>query len=139
MSPHQIDLVQQTFAEVKPIAPAAAELFYPDPGVRAGRMRRFVLALRDAFDRAPRKAGLRAEHFAPPLAEAAGARLAERSEADAAVAWDVGWSLGLESGEMAALALDTAPWLELPAAAVASAPWAGRLLERSARPPREAV
>jgi hypothetical protein len=81
----------------------------------------------------------RAEHFAPPLAEAAGARLAERSEADAAVAWDVGWSLGLESGEMVALALDTAPWLELPAAAVASAPWADRLLERSARPPREAV
>jgi hypothetical protein len=118
---------------------AAAEHLYPDPGVRAGRMRRFVLALRDAFDRAPRKAGLRAEHFAPPLAEAAGARLAERSEADAAVAWDVGWSLGLESGEMVALALDTAPWLELPAAAVASAPWADRLLERSARPPREAV
>jgi hemoglobin-like flavoprotein len=39
MSPHQIDLVQQTFAEVKPIAPAAAELFYSrlfmlDPGLR---------------------------------------------------------------------------------------------------------
>lgn len=28
MTPHQIDLVQQTFAEIKPIAPAAAELFY---------------------------------------------------------------------------------------------------------------
>jgi hemoglobin-like flavoprotein len=28
MTPHQIDLVQQTFADVKPIAAAAAELFY---------------------------------------------------------------------------------------------------------------
>ena len=39
MTPHQIDLVQQTFAEVKPIAPAAAELFYArlfmlDPGLK---------------------------------------------------------------------------------------------------------
>lgn len=39
MSPHQIDLVQQSFAEIKPIAPAAAELFYSrlfmlDPGLR---------------------------------------------------------------------------------------------------------
>lgn len=39
MSPHQIDLVQQSFAEVKPIAAAAAELFYSrlfmlDPGLR---------------------------------------------------------------------------------------------------------
>jgi hemoglobin-like flavoprotein len=28
MTPHQIDLVQQTFADVKPIAATAAELFY---------------------------------------------------------------------------------------------------------------
>jgi hemoglobin-like flavoprotein len=28
MTPHQIELVQQTFADVKPIAAAAAELFY---------------------------------------------------------------------------------------------------------------
>ena len=39
MTPHQIDLVQQTFAEIKPIAPAAAELFYSrlfmlDPSLR---------------------------------------------------------------------------------------------------------
>jgi len=40
MNPNQIDLVQSTFALVKPIAPAAAELFYQrlftlDPGLRA--------------------------------------------------------------------------------------------------------
>jgi hemoglobin-like flavoprotein len=39
MTPHQIDLVQRTFAQVKPIAPAAAELFYArlftlDPSLR---------------------------------------------------------------------------------------------------------
>jgi hemoglobin-like flavoprotein len=39
MSPHQIDLVQKTFAEVKPIAAKAAELFYNrlftlDPSLR---------------------------------------------------------------------------------------------------------
>ncbi|MDA1259530.1 MAG: ATP cone domain-containing protein [Planctomycetota bacterium] len=118
---------------------AAAEILFPDAGVRNGRMRRFVLALRDVFDREPRKLGLRAEHFAPPLAEAAGARLAERSEAELSSALDIGWCSGLESGEMVTLALDTAPWLELPAAAVESAPWAARLLPGSARPPRETV
>jgi hemoglobin-like flavoprotein len=39
MTPHQIDLVQKSFAQVKPIAAAAAELFYNrlftlDPGLR---------------------------------------------------------------------------------------------------------
>jgi hemoglobin-like flavoprotein len=39
MTPHQIDLVQKTFAQVKPIAAAAAELFYArlfalDPSLR---------------------------------------------------------------------------------------------------------
>jgi hemoglobin-like flavoprotein len=39
MTPKQIDLVQQTFADIKPIAPAAAELFYSrlfmlDPSLR---------------------------------------------------------------------------------------------------------
>ena len=39
MTPKQIDLVQQTFAEIKPIAAAAAELFYSrlfmlDPSLR---------------------------------------------------------------------------------------------------------
>lgn len=39
MTPHQIDLVQQSFAEVKPIAAAAADLFYRrlftlDPSLR---------------------------------------------------------------------------------------------------------
>jgi hemoglobin-like flavoprotein len=39
MTPAQIDLVQQTFAQIKPIAPAAAELFYTrlftlDPSLR---------------------------------------------------------------------------------------------------------
>ena len=39
MTPQQIDLVQQTFADIKPIAPAAAELFYSrlfmlDPSLR---------------------------------------------------------------------------------------------------------
>lgn len=40
MTPHQIDLVQKSFAEVKPIAAAAAELFYDrlftlDPSLRS--------------------------------------------------------------------------------------------------------
>jgi hemoglobin-like flavoprotein len=39
MTPHQIDLVQKSFADVKPIAKAAAELFYQrlfalDPSLR---------------------------------------------------------------------------------------------------------
>src|SRR5215212_4577721 len=39
MTPHQIDLVQKTFTDVKPIAAAAAELFYSrlfalDPSLR---------------------------------------------------------------------------------------------------------
>jgi hemoglobin-like flavoprotein len=40
MSPHQIDLVQKTFNQVKPIAAAAAEMFYArlfhlDPNLRS--------------------------------------------------------------------------------------------------------
>lgn len=40
MTPHQIDLVQKTFAQVKPIAAAAAEMFYArlfhlDPSLRS--------------------------------------------------------------------------------------------------------
>ena len=40
MTPHQIDLVQRTFAQVKPIAAAAAEMFYArlfhlDPSLRS--------------------------------------------------------------------------------------------------------
>jgi nitric oxide dioxygenase len=40
MTPHQIELVQQSFADVKPIATAAAELFYTrlftlDPSLRS--------------------------------------------------------------------------------------------------------
>jgi hypothetical protein len=103
-------------------------------------LRRFLLALRDAFERAPRRTGLRAEHFAPPHVEGAGARLAERAGRPDDAALETGWSAGVESVEMAALALDTAPWLELPAAAVHGAPWAARLLPpHGARLPREAV
>lgn len=118
----------------------AAERLLPDPGIRAGRLRRLLLSLRDLFEREPRRAGLRAEHFAPPHVEAAGARLAARAGADSAGALEIGWCPGLESGEMAALAFDTAPWLEFPAEAVQDAPWAARLAaSRDARLPRETV
>lgn len=108
------------------LAAAAAALF-PDPALRLGRMRRFLLAVRDAFERAPRKAGLRAEHFAPPHLEAAAARLAERSGAEHAPPPEIGWSAGFGCVEMASLTFDTAPWLELPAAVASEHPWLRRL------------
>ena len=92
MTPHQIDLVQNSFADVKPIAAAAAELFYArlfmlDPSLRPmfkGEMRKqgqmlmsmigaAVAGLRDLESLAPvvRKLGarhvgygVRAEHYA---------------------------------------------------------------------------
>ncbi len=117
----------------------ASALLYPDPGVRSGRMRRYLLALRDLFERAPRKVNLRAEHFSPPLTEAAGARLAERAPLETAPALEVGWCAGLESVEMVGLALDTAPWLELPAAAVCGAAWAAHLTPVASRSAPERV
>lgn len=117
----------------------ALEILYPDPELRRARLRRTLLSLRDAFDRAPRRAGLRSEHFSPPLAEAAGARLADREGVAGTDALRIGWCWSLESVEMVALALDTAPWLELPSAWVHASPWASRLRTGQTPSAREAV
>jgi hypothetical protein len=117
----------------------AASMLYPDAAVRAGRMRRFLLDLRDLFDRLPRRAGLRPEPFSPPHPEAAGARLAERAELAGTDALPLGWCWGLESVEMVGLVLDTAPWLELPAARLHASPWASRFLTSPAPTAREVV
>ncbi len=117
----------------------ALDLLYPDPAIRAGWLRRTLLALRDIFDRQPRRAGLRPNPFSPPQPEAAGARLADREAVAGTDALTIGWCCGLESVEMVALAIDTAPWLELPTAWVHASPWASRLRPGPAPSAREAV
>jgi hypothetical protein len=117
----------------------AMEILYPDPELRRARLRRSLLSLRDLFDRAPRRAGLRTDHFSPPHAEAAGARLADREACAGTDALQIGWCWSLESVEMVSLALDTAPWLELPSAWVHGSPWAGRLRSGQTPSAREAV
>lgn len=128
-------LARRADAEARPLVQllpaglhAAAERLFPDAGVRAGRWRRYLLALRDAFERAPRRAGLRADHFAPPHPEAAGARLAERCGIEQPPALEIGWSPGCESVEMLSLSVQTAPWLEIPAETVRTASGAALLL-----------
>lgn len=117
----------------------ALEILLPEAEARRRGLRRHLLALRDAFDRVPRRHGLRPDSFSPPQSEAAGARLADREGVEGVDALPIGWCFGLESVEMAGLAFDTAPWLELPAAEVHGAPWAARLQARPLPSAREAV
>lgn len=117
----------------------AMEILYPDLSLRQARLRRTLLSLRDLFDRAPRRAGLRPDHFSPPHAEAAGARLADREGCSGTDTLQIGWCWSLESVEMVSLAMDTAPWLELPSAWVHGSPWASRLRSGQTPSAREAV
>jgi hypothetical protein len=117
----------------------AMAILHPEAKARNRALRRNLLALRDAFDRVPRRHGLRPDAFSPPQPEAAGARLADREGIADVDALPIGWCFGLESVEMVGLALDTAPWLELPAAAVHTSTWAARLRSGQAPSAREAV
>ena len=111
--------------------PKALDLLFPDSALRSVRSRRLILALRDRFERAAKKAGLRLEFACPPHARAAGFRLAERSGVFGPKEHGCGWMPGPQSDDMLSMALDTAPWLELPAAALLES----SLLVRLSNPP----
>lgn len=80
MTPHQIDLVQKSFAQVKPIASTAAQLFYQrlftlDPGLRhlfKGDMARQGQMLMSMIGAAV--AGLRSLETLSPVVRQLGAR-----------------------------------------------------------------
>lgn len=107
--------------------PKALDLLFPDEALRSVRTRRLLLALRDRFERAARHADLRLEFHFPPHSYAAGSRLAERCGLFRAKDFGCGWLPGDPSESIVSMALDTAPWLELPAHALLDSPLAARL------------
>jgi hypothetical protein len=109
---------------------AALELLLPDSGLRLARSRRLILALRDRFERTAKVHDLRLEHSRPPHPQAVGTRLAERDGVLGPTTYRCGWLPGRLDVEMVSLALDTAPWLELPAAQLYGSSWSGKLLPR---------
>ena len=110
---------------------AALKLLFPDSALRQARSRQLILALRDRFERAAQAHQLRLEHSNPPHPQAVGTRLAERDGVLGPVAYRCGWLPGPFDGEMVSLALDTAPWLEIPAAKLYGSSWSGKLLPRT--------
>lgn len=111
----------------------AAAILYPDPNLLRGHLRRFLLTLRDLFERAPARAGLRTRHGLPPRAGSVGARLAAHLDDPRVVALPVGWTPADGGGGWAEAALGAAPWLSLRPAQVRSGPWARALTAARAR------
>ncbi|HSV45920.1 MAG TPA: globin family protein [Ramlibacter sp.] len=108
MTPHQIDLVQKTFADVKPIAATAAELFYSrlftlDPSLRGmfmGDMARQGQMLMSMIGAAV--AGLRNLETLSPVVRQLGARhggYGVRTEHYATVGSALVWTLEQGLGE----------------------------------------
>ncbi|MCP4094134.1 MAG: hypothetical protein GY747_11860 [Planctomycetes bacterium] len=110
---------------------AALELLLPDSALRMARSRQLILALRDRFERAAKAHELRLEHSNPAHPQAVGTRLAERDGVLGPIAYRCGWLPGQLDVEMVSLALDTAPWLEIPAAKLYGSSWSGKLLPRT--------
>lgn len=106
----------------------AIDLLFPDAALRNVRSRRLLLALRDRFERSAKAADLRLEFTCPPHARASGARLAERCGLFGPKEFNCGWMPGPPSDEMLSLALDTAPWLEIPARSLLDSSLAERLV-----------
>jgi len=109
----------------------ALELLLPDSALRTARSRKLILALRDRFERAASSHELRLEHGNPAHPQAVGTRLAERDSVLGPAAYRCGWLPGPFNVEMVSLALDTAPWLEIPAAKLYRSSWSGKLLPRT--------
>jgi hypothetical protein len=107
--------------------PKAIDLLFPDASLRSVRTRRLILALRDRFERAAKAAGLRLEFTCPPHARASGARLAERCGIFGPRDFSCGWMPGPPSDEILSMAIDTAPWLEIPARSLLGSSLAERL------------
>ena len=108
MTPHQIDLVQKSFGEVKPIAAAAAELFYKrlfmlDPSLRSmfkGEMTKQGQMLMSMIGAAVN--GLRNLEKLAPVVRQLGARHADygvRTEHYATVGSALMWTLEQGLGE----------------------------------------
>jgi hypothetical protein len=110
---------------------AALELLLPDSALRMTRSRQLILTLRDRFERAAKAHELRLEHSNPPHPQAVGTRLADRDGVLGPLVYRCGWLPGQLDVEMVSLALDTAPWLEFPAAKLYGSSWSEKLLPRT--------
>ncbi|MBC8370289.1 MAG: hypothetical protein H8E25_09830 [Planctomycetes bacterium] len=93
----------------------ALDILYPDSRLRVVKCSQLVLSLRSRFESIATQSEVRFEYTLPPHSQSMGARLAERDNLNLCDAYDVSWAT-VDSDASLKLALDSAPWLELPAA-----------------------
>jgi len=111
----------------------ALRTLFPEPAALESRTRPLMLALRERFEIALRRAGLRADPGRPPRADGVGTRLADRDGLPGAPSLALGWqSAPLPFAASVRAGLAAAPWLEFPLDQVHGAPWAELLRPRPA-------
>ena len=92
----------------------ALDILYPDARLRVVKRSQLILSLRNSFETVATQSEVRLEYSLPPHSQSMGARLAERDGLRLSDAYDVSWAT-VDSVPSLEIALDSAPWLELPA------------------------
>jgi hypothetical protein len=92
----------------------ALDILYPDARLRVVKRSQLILSLRNSFETVATQSEVRLEYSLPPHSQSMGARLAERDGLKLSDAYDVSWAT-VDSVPSLEIALDSAPWLELPA------------------------
>jgi hypothetical protein len=108
----------------------ALDILYPDARLRVVKRSQLVLSLRSRFEKIASQNEVRLEHSLPPHSQSIGARLAERDDLKLSDAYEVAWAT-VDSDASLKLALDSAPWLELPAAILHNSSLRDRLLPQT--------
>ena len=83
--------------------------------MRVVKRSQLISSLRNSFETVATQNEVRLEYSLPPHSQSMGARLAERDGLKLSDAYDVSWAT-VDSDASLEVALDSSPWLELPAA-----------------------
>ena len=93
----------------------ALDILYPDSRLRVVKRSQLISSLRNSFETIATQSEVRLEYSLPPHSQSIGARLAERDGLKLSDAYEVSWAT-VDSDASLEVALDSSPWLELPAA-----------------------
>ncbi len=104
----------------------ALDVLYPDAKLKVVKQSQLVLSMRAIFERVASQHEVRLEYSLPPHSQSIGARLAERDDLNLSDAYSVGWGT-VDSDASLELALNSAPWLEMPAALIHNSKLRSRL------------
>jgi hypothetical protein len=108
----------------------ALDILYPDARLRVVKRSQLVLSLRARFEKAAAHNKVRLEYSLPPHSQSIGARLAERDDLKLCDAYNVAWAT-VDTDASLELALDSAPWLELPASLIHNSSLQSRLVPQT--------